>query len=548
MKNKKNRRIVSMIGIGAILCGSLTAGSIAGRDASASGASPLTPAASALVAGSSVGGSGSVSGSLARVVNLSSLPSASAAAVSSGSVQDKAPLGINGSRDSSAAVTHGTKPGAGFVPLVSSPAKVLQNFAGTSLGQSSCSCAPPDSNAAMNGAQILEGTNLALTVWKVGAGTTPTLIKRTAIATFLNTTDSLSDPRVFYDNAWKRFVMTVIVVPTVATATPAEWIAVSTSNSASGAWYIYRASFSGGPYAPGTLMDYPMVGMDADSIAISTNLYAFGGGFTTGSLFTVPKQRIYNGLGWGTGAFNVDFSSHPAFVEGIPQNQDGKLYVVASLLPYSQTGFDVYYLTNTDRPDSIALTYQGNAADSHGTSAPPAATQPGGGSLDALGGQLQAAPHQLEGNVWFARTENLAGFPTVEYGAIAESNLAVTSANAYVSGTSDDWNPSIAVSDVGGSRYVFLNWAYTDPTHNVNTSTRVAGLGPADGIQNLIGVGKTLATGGHTTETRFGDFSSVQIDPFVSGTCPAGQSALVANEQFNSSGGWQMRDARVAFC
>jgi len=290
------------------------------------------------------------------------------------------------------------------------------------------------------------------------------------------------------------------------------------------------------------------VGMDSDSVAISTNLFAWAGGFTTGSLFTVAKQRIYNGLGWGAGAFNVDYSSHPAFVEGIPQNQDGKLYVVASLLPYSQTGFDVYYLTNASRPDSIALTYQGNAADSNGTSAPPAATQPGGGTLDALGGQLQAAPHQLEGNVWFARTESIAGFPGVEYGAIAESSLAVTSAYAYEGATSDDWNPSIAVSDVGGSHYMFLNWAYTDPTNNVNTSTRVAGLGPADAIQNLIGVGTTLATGGVTTETRFGDFSSVQIDPYVSGTCPAGRSALIANEEFTSTGNWQMRDARVGFC
>ncbi|MGI8752538.1 MAG: hypothetical protein ACR2MN_09540 [Acidimicrobiales bacterium] len=58
----------------------------------------------------------------------------------------------------------------------------------------------------------------------------------------------------------------------------------------------------------------------------------------------------------------------------------------------------------------------------------------------------------------------LRASPLVEYGAINESTLAVTSAFAYTSCTSDDWNPSIAVSDAGsGNQYVFVNWAYTDP-------------------------------------------------------------------------------------
>ena len=509
--------------------------------ASGSSAAPVT------IAGRDVPRAGHVSTGTPHVVTMSALPDL-VPGPTTGATVDRSPLLLDG-RHSNAVSRHtaATKPALPATVSATQPTRILQNFAGTGLANSSCGCQPPDSNAAMGKAQILEATNLQVSVFK--KATTTSLIKRTSLATFLGTADSLSDPRVMYDNVWQRFFLTVIVIPANSSAAPAEWVAVSQTNQASGGWWIYRLTFGGGPYAPGTLMDYPMVGMDADSMIISTNLFNFSGNFVTGSVYALAKARIYNGLGLGVGAFNVDISSHPAFVEGIPQHQDGRLYVVSSRIPYGQTGFNVWYITNSSRPDSTTLTFQGTAADANGAGAPNRAIQPGSGSptLDALDGRLQAAPHQLNGLVWFARAE---GFPVIEYGSINESNLAVTSAIAFVAGSSYDWNPSIAVSDSGGSNpYLFLNWAYTNPSAGTNVSTQVAGLGPADVVQNLLGVGTTLATGGLSSfESRFGDYSSVQIDAFASGTCPAGRSALVANQQFDASGNWVMREARIGFC
>lgn len=521
----------------------------------------LTPvlalAAAALVAGPPVsaapaapsvphppGSSGHLIATAAHQVVLADLPDV---APSRTATTVRAPLLLNGHPSTANRPSIAARKPGGFAPAVTTPTTVLQNFAGTGLAQSSCGCQPPDSNAAMSNSQIVEGTNLALSVFRKNAG--GSLIKRTSFANFLGTTDSLSDPRVLWDNTWQRFFLTVIVVPANATAAPAIWFAISRTSNAAGAWWIYRAAFGGGPYTPGTLMDYPMVGMDADAVIVSTNLFGPTGSFTTGSLFALPKGRIYNGLGFGVGAFNTEFSSHPAVVEGIPQNLDGREYVVASRIPFGETGLHVYYLTNTGRPDSTTYTFVGNATDAHGSTPPNPAQQPGTGhpALDTLDGRLQAAPHQLNGQLWFARAE---GFPLVEYGAINASTLAVNSAVAFDAGSSDDWNPSIAVSDAGGgNQYVFLNWAYTNPAGGVNVSTRVAGLTAGDAVQNLVGVGTTLATGGiSTSESRFGDFSSVQVDSFASGVCGVGRSALVANQEFDSAGNWIMREARVGFC
>jgi hypothetical protein len=88
-------------------------------------------------------------------------------------------------------------------------------------------------------------------------------------------------------------------------------------------------------------------------------------------------------------------------------------------------------MMNSSTPASTTVTYQGFAA-AVVASAPNPAKQPNGTTLDALDGRLQAAPHQLNGRLWWARTVD---FPNRDYGYIDESSLAVTEAYAYVSGT-----------------------------------------------------------------------------------------------------------------
>ncbi len=425
-------------------------------------------------------------------------------------------------------------------PLLSlTPTKIKAQWEGTTDALSSCFCQPPDTNAAFGGSYIVEAVNLALATYSK----TGVLSRRISINSFLGTSDSLSDPRILFDNTWKRWVLTVIPIPASNTATPALWMAASTSSNPNSTWYIYRFGFSGSLYPPGTLLDYPMVGMDSDSIIVTSNNFA-PSAFLGGATFAVAKQRLYNGQGIGFPAFGDDASTHPAIAYGQPQAQYGRSYLVAA---NGGGGFDLYYMTDSSRPDRTQLVFQGSTSNGLWSS-PGRAVQPAGfPTLDALDGRLQAPPYQVGNAIWFAHA---AGFPVIQYGWLDANTsgvggVAANLAVAYQAGSSYDWNPSIAV---GNSGNVFLNWAFTDPTVGTPTSLRVSGLSAGNPVQNLIGVGTTVYTGFLGNNTRFGDFSSVSIDQAGTVSCPVGGNAVVINETFASNNDWDTRIARVGFC
>jgi PASTA domain len=80
---------------------------------------------------------------------------------------------------------------------------------------------------------------------------------------------------------------------------------------------------------------------------------------------------------------------------------------------------------------------------------------------------------------------------------------------------------------------------------------RIAGLrGPRVDICWQIGIGRSLGRqrrlvrGSTTSQTRFGDFSSVAIDPQV----PGGTCAVATQQYFRIDGTWNTRLARVGNC
>src|SRR5205823_10619967 len=122
-------------------------------------------------------------------------------------------------------------------------------------------------------------------------------------------------------------------------------------------------------------------------------------------------------------------------------------------------------------------------------------------------------------------------FPTIRYGAVNTTTNSVAFATAFHSSTSDDFDASIGVGlNPGGGVFVFVNWAYTDAPNGVATSNTVETVLPGGGIPNLVGTGVVLVNGSTTTENRFGDYTSVSIDP----TTLAGSCAVVANQYFGT--------------
>jgi PASTA domain len=138
----------------------------------------------------------------------------------------------------------------------------------------------------------------------------------------------------------------------------------------------------------------------------------------------------------------------------------------------------------------------------------------------------------------------LARFPTVRYGAVNVSTNTVATAMAFRSSTNDDFNPSLAVGLGPSGTSVFLNWAFTDAPAGTATSDVIDMLPAGQPIANLIGTGAVYVAGSTTSQTRFGDFSSVSVDPQV----PGGSCAVATQQYFSAGGTWNTRLARVGNC
>jgi hypothetical protein len=363
---------------------------------------------------------------------------------------------------------------------------------------------------------------------------------------FLGATTSLSGPRVQYDNLNDRYSMIVVPIPATTDATPAMYVAASKTGDACGGWWIYRITFSGPMYPQGTVLDYPYLGQDRVALLSSSNNFvrtATGGfEYSNSAAFSMSKSKVYDGVALSISAFKVEFSAAPVTVAGIPVIATDSTYFVASV---PGVGYHLYRMTDSAGTGTALMS---QAIVKSPFSAPkrrinqPSSSQ----TLDPLDGRIVWAPVQEGKFVWFAHGIDIGGSPGVRYGAISTaSNIAVVAAAAH-SRTSDDFNPSIGVSVAGNNtNYIFLNWSYTDTPANIPVSVTVNGVVPGAGVPNLTGDVLVLVNGASTSSNdRFGDISSVAIDP----TSASGCAAVTAQEYFGPDGQWRTRLSRVAFC
>ena len=431
--------------------------------------------------------------------------------------------------------TSGTRkvpPGAAAPRLA--PA-VSSSFDGISeAGCSGCGV-PPDPNAATSGTEIVELVNTFIQVTDTsgavlcGGGVT--------LNRLLRSTDGLTDPRVQFDNVHQRFSLAVTVAPASKSATPAMWVAASDTVDACGTWRVYRLTFHGSPFPAGTFLDFPMLGQDTNALLISTrNLTPTSRNF---AVFGLPKAAIYAGAPVNFSTFNAPSLTAPVTNAGQPMISSPVSFFLAAV---PGTGYRLFRLTNGG---GSGATLTQTTIRSPFNAPTREANQPGTSStVDSSDGNILASPYFDGTSIWFTHAFDFVGFPTIRYGAVNVSTNTVVTAMAFRSATSDDFNPSLAVGLGPSGTTVYLNWAFTDAPAGTATSDVVDMVPSGQPIANLIGTGAVYAAGSITSQTRFGDFSSVSVDPQV----PGGACAVIAQQYFSSSGSWNTRLARVGGC
>lgn len=431
--------------------------------------------------------------------------------------------------------------------FVTPPTVVHANFDGSDQFTSGCGgCSPPNPSAAANATQIAETVNSQLQVYdKTGVlqcGTT--LYSVVGPSSY-----RLADPRVIYDNLNNRFVLSFFRIPNATTDVPMYYVMTSTSADACGTWWFYTVTFGGPMFPSGTQVDFPYLGQDRGAVLVSSNNFDNVSGnpaYLNSAAWSMPKTLLYGGTSFSFPTFPVSYSSAPVGVAGIPIFTTSSSYFLASV---PGTGYKLYRMTNTATTSPSMVLQATISAPFAGPSR--RVNQPGTDrTLDPMDGRLVWQPVQDGNFVWFTHGVDLSGYPSVRYGAINTVTNRAYVATAYKSATSDDFNPSIGVTDAGfNTNYVFLNWSYTDTANTVSTSMVVNGVGPGQGVPSLHG-GLDIVNGITTNGNfRFGDHSSVAIEPTASSSqCPAGRVAVVSNEYFRDVGIWQNRIARVGFC
>jgi hypothetical protein len=369
---------------------------------------------------------------------------------------------------------------------------------------------PPDVAGSIGKSQFVSVSNNTFEVRsKAGA-----LLKSKSLNSFFGyKKKAMFDPRVQYDEEYQRWIVTADAFAESGTV-QIFGIAVSKTNSATGSFWIYLVNTQGIGGA-GSFYDYPMLGISQDAVLFTANIFS---PFQGSSLFSVAKARLYNGFGWGVGVFTgLQATLEPA--HQLLTDQNGYAWYAAA--PGNSSAIYMYAESFAASPPDTAL-FSYTVSGVPGYSIPPSAAQPAGcgGFLDTLDNRFQNAGTQNGDLYYQAHTVNDAGFPTVRYyviSGLSSFNPTVALTNLiFNSGSSNDWNPSIAADPEG--RFG-INWSLTNPPAGQLPSEYFAdnngsNPGPGSGIDVFTSASCYNNTNPPPNNvSRWGDYSQTSIDP-----------------------------------
>lgn len=387
---------------------------------------------------------------------------------------------------------------------------------------------PPDTHGAIGPEHFVEITNSHIDIF---VRTNPSLRTSISLAAFFGySTRVLFDPRVVYDSVWNRWIVTADAFQE-STTRQLFFVAISTSSNALGPYLIYAFNVT---FATGDFWDYPQLGFDQDAVIFTANVFAASGGFKGADMFAVAKARLYNGLGFSVPLFT---GLRGTLAPPIVLDQNAKTFLIAAS---GGNTLSLYTLTNSSRPNAIQLSGPVNITVPAYT-VPPPAPQPGNKAvLDTLDGRFVNGSTQTGDFLWQVHTINLGGFAAPRFYQInTATNTVVQSAFFFASGTSYDFNASIAANS---DNDIFVTWSATDPARGINAQVRFSGFDHNDGATYVLGPGTAAFTspapyGGF----RWGDYSAVTVDPLNP------RRAWLVNEDILANNDWGSRIVGIGF-
>ena len=416
------------------------------------------------------------------------------------------------------------------------PPTLTFSFEGVNQGTASGGF-PPDTHGATGPSHFFEVTNSHVDIYLKATGVRA---RSTSLASFFGYfAKSLFDPRVVYDRTWNRWVITAEAFPESGNV-QRYFIAISRTSDPLGAYFIYNLNATQIAGA-NNFFDFPQLGMDQDAVIATGNVFS-ASAFLGPRMVAIAKARLYNGLGFFVPIFSFS-PSIGTLAPPIVLDQNAKTFL-ASARPNDNT-LQLFTLLNSSSAFGATLTGPANVSVAAYTM-PPAAVQcgglGGGSRLDTGDSRFVTAGTQNGNFVWQAHSINFGG-PAVRWYKINTSTNALAQTKTHFqSGTSSDFNASIAANDGGD---IYLNWSSTSSTvcpQVVFTGEKSGVLPPTVGT--VIAGSPTALTGNFDPNfglQRWGDYSAVTVDPSNS------LRACLVNEKANAANAWGSRIGCVGF-
>jgi centrosomal CEP192-like protein len=432
----------------------------------------------------------------------------------------------------------------GFMPQVA--ATLGLNFDGLGQGQYGFGIqfAPPDTNGAVGATQYVQWVNAEFAVFdkSTGAllsGPTPGNAIWAGFGGPCQANND-GDPIVQYDKIANRWIFTQFVI---SSQPYQQCVAVSTSSDAMGTYHRYAFAFGN------NFPDYPKLGVWPDAYYISFNMFLNGQSFTG----TAACAMNRNAMLIGTSASIICFQSGPAVASLLPSDLDGALQ--------PNTGEPAFFLALGANNQSLRLwkfhadfATPSNSRFTGPTVLPVVAftpqcfsacvSQPGTTQrLDAIGDRpMYRLAYRRFADGHESLYFNHSVQPGIRWYEIQSPNGTPTifQQGTFAPDSNTRWMGSIAADQSGD-----IALGYSEASASLYPSVYFTGRAPGDPSgalqsEQLIVAGTGSQTGGIS---RWGDYSSMTVDPADDCTFWYTQEYIKANGSFN----WSTRIANFKF-
>jgi hypothetical protein len=392
---------------------------------------------------------------------------------------------------------------------------------------------PPDTHGDVGPTHYIQAVNTSVGIFDKATGTRLAAFTiddffTAAGASSVCATGNYGDPIVLYDQISGRWIMTDFAWLDMANGPYYECIAVSKgADPVSGGWWVYN--FAADATA---LNDYPKLGVWNDGIYMSSNLFdclnsnCSSANYDGVKVWTLNRADLISGAALRSIAFNVGsayFSLLPANQKGTPAPDGTPEYFLSDYDVYGSTNTMKMWKFTTDWATPANSTLSGPTSFTVASYIPPSdfsnVPELNGVALDSLGDRLMTwlQYRNINGveSLWVSRTVKASALKTnfgIRWTEIRnmKTTPSVHQQGTYAPDNNYRWMPSLAVDQLGN-----MAVGYSVSSATTYPSIRYAGRLVTDPLNTLGQTETTLiaGTGSQTGFSRWGDYSSMSIDP-----------------------------------